>query len=102
MNVGLIVANPAAHVGHAFVHYWPILSPKQLPELMRVLSAACIQLQTRCLFEWQLLTMYRPAEASGARRCEIDMKAREWCIPEGRMKMQLLHYPAQRTVHEAA
>lgn len=95
MNAGLIVANPAARVGRAFprpvVRHRPALSPEQLPDLMRALSTASIRLQTRCLIEWQLLTMCRPAEASGARWCEIDMKAREWCIPEGRMKMQRLH-----------
>lgn len=95
MNAGLIVANPVARVRRAFprpvVRHRPSLSPEQLPELMRALSVASIRLQTRCLIEWQLLTMCRPSEASGARWSELDMKAREWRIPEGRMKMQRQH-----------
>jgi integrase len=44
------------------------------------------QISTRCLIEWQLLTLVRPSEASGARWAEIDLDAKLWTIPAERMK----------------
>ncbi|WP_210531245.1 tyrosine-type recombinase/integrase, partial [Pantoea ananatis] len=47
--------------------------------------------QTRCLIEWQLLTMTRPAEAAMTRWDEINFDTKEWRIPAGRMKMKREH-----------
>lgn len=58
---------------------------------MKILAFASIGRQTRCLIEWQLLTMIRPAEASTTRWDEIDFDAKEWRIPAGRMKMKREH-----------
>lgn len=58
---------------------------------MKTLAFASIGRQTRCLIEWQLLTMTRPAEASMTRWDEIDFDAKEWRIPAGRMKMKREH-----------
>ncbi len=58
---------------------------------MKTLAFASIGRQTRCLIEWQLLTMIRPAEASTTRWDEIDFDAKEWRIPAGRMKMKREH-----------
>lgn len=58
---------------------------------MKTLAFASIGRQTRCLIEWQLLTMIRPAEASTTRWDEIDFHAKEWRIPAGRMKMKREH-----------
>lgn len=58
---------------------------------MRTLSVASIELQTRLVIEWQLLTITRPAEAASTRWDEIDLTAKEWTIPAGRMKMKREH-----------
>ncbi|WP_312754502.1 tyrosine-type recombinase/integrase, partial [Escherichia coli] len=73
------------------VKHRPALPPEQLPLLMKTLAFASIGRQTRCLIEWQLLTMTRPAEASMTRWDEIDFDAKEWRIPAGRMKMKREH-----------
>ncbi|HBD2106823.1 TPA: tyrosine-type recombinase/integrase, partial [Escherichia coli] len=46
---------------------------------------------TRLVIEWQLLTICRPGEAAGARWCEIDFEAKEWRIPEHRLKQRREH-----------
>ncbi|ELL7417791.1 tyrosine-type recombinase/integrase [Salmonella enterica] len=94
-NRGLTEFNTAANVRKAFpapvkVHM-PTIRPEQLPELMRAVSVASIERQTRLLIEWQLLTVTRPAEAAEARWSEIDLTAGTWTIPAGRMKMRREH-----------
>jgi len=69
----------------------PALKPEQLPELMQALNRANIKLVTRCLIEWQLHTMCRPAEAAGARWAEINMEKDQWEIPAERMKKNKAH-----------
>jgi len=95
LNSGLITVNPAARIGRTFhkpqVKHRPALPPEQLPLLMKTLAFASIGRQTRCLIEWQLLTMTRPAEAAMTRWEEIDFEAKEWRIPAGRMKMKREH-----------
>ncbi|WP_339739855.1 tyrosine-type recombinase/integrase, partial [Candidatus Regiella insecticola] len=95
VNCGLIDANPAGGIGKAFEKpkkkNRPALTPRELPELMQALSVASIELQTRLLIEWQLLTITRPSEAAGARWSEINYDLREWRIPAERMKMRRDH-----------
>lgn len=95
LNSGLVSVNPAARIGRTFhkpkVKHRPALAPEQLPLLMKTLSYANIGRQTRCLIEWQLLTMTRPAEAAETRWSEIDFDKKEWRIPAGRMKMKREH-----------
>lgn len=50
-----------------------------------------LSVSTRCLIEWQLLTLVRPSEASGARWAEIDLDAKLWTIPAERMKAKREH-----------
>lgn len=50
-----------------------------------------LSVSTRCLTEWQLLTLVRPSEASGARWAEIDLDAKLWTIPAERMKAKREH-----------
>ncbi|EAP9735550.1 integrase domain-containing protein [Salmonella enterica subsp. enterica serovar Glostrup] len=94
-NSGLIEINTAANVRKAFPtpvkKHMPTIRPEQLPDLMQALSVATIERQTRLLIEWQLLTVTRPVEASGARWDEIDLAANTWTIPAGRMKMRRDH-----------
>lgn len=95
VNTGLLDANPLAGISKAFQSpsktKMPTLKPEQLPELMRSLTTASIKLTTRCLIEWQLHTMVRPAEAAGARWDEINWDNKLWCIPAARMKAKRPH-----------
>ncbi|GAB5380484.1 MAG: integrase domain-containing protein [Aliiglaciecola sp.] len=67
------------------------ITPDRLPELMQNLARANIMLVTRCLVEWQLHTMTRPAEAAKAKWEEIDLEKQVWVIPAERMKMGRPH-----------
>ena len=95
VNTGLIDANPASGVGMAFEkpkkQNMPTLRPEELPKLMRSLVMSNLSVPTRCLIEWQLLTLVRPSEASGARWAEIDLHAKLWTIPAERMKAKREH-----------
>lgn len=70
-NCGLVPANPLTGIKAAFKkpkkENMAALKPAELPELMGAIANASIKRTTRCLIEWQLHTMTRPSEASGAR-----------------------------------
>lgn len=95
VNTGLIDANPASGIGMAFEKpkkmNMPTLRPEELPKLMRSLVMSNLSVSTRCLIEWQLLTLVRPSEASGAKWLEIDLNAKLWTIPAVRMKAKREH-----------
>lgn len=95
VNTGLIEANPASGIGMAFEkpkkQNMPTLRPEELPELMYSLAMSNLSVPTRCLIEWQLLTLVRPSEASGTRWAEIDFEAKLWTIPAERMKAKREH-----------
>jgi len=95
VNTGLIDANPASGIGMAFEKpkklNMPTLRPEELPKLMRSLVMSNLSVATRCLIEWQLLTLVRPSEASGTRWAEIDLQTKLWKIPAERMKAKREH-----------
>ena len=95
VNTGLIDANPASGVGMAFERpkkqNMPTLRPEELPKLMRSLVMSNLSITTRCLIEWQLLTLVRPSEASGTQWAEIDFNLNLWVIPAERMKAKREH-----------
>lgn len=95
VNTGIIHHNPLAGIKAAFETPKSVnmatLKPEELPELMEALNYASIKLTTRCLIEWQLHTMVRPSEASGAKWSEIDFDNNLWNIPAERMKMKRDH-----------
>lgn len=95
VNTGLIDANPASGIGMAFEkpkkQNMPTLRPEELPRLIQSLSMSNLSVSTRCLIEWQLLTLVRPSEASGTRWEEIDINAQLWKIPAERMKAKREH-----------
>ncbi|AMG03909.1 integrase domain-containing protein [Vibrio mimicus] len=94
-NCGLIQANPLTGIKAAFKkpkkENMAALTPAELPELMGAIANASIKRTTRCLIEWQLHTMTRPAEASGARWDEINWQEKVWTIPAERMKKRREH-----------
>lgn len=95
VNTGLIDTNPASGVGMAFEkpkkQNMPTLRPEELPKLMRTLMMSNLSVPTRCLIEWQLLTLVRPSEASGTRWAEINFNTNLWIIPAERMKAKREH-----------
>ncbi|MHA6632852.1 integrase domain-containing protein [Citrobacter farmeri] len=95
VNTGLIDTNPASGIGMAFEkpkkQNMPTLRPEELPKLMCSLVMSNLSIPTRCLIEWQLLTLVRPSEASGARWAEIDLDEKLWTIPSERMKAKREH-----------
>lgn len=95
VNTGLIDTNPASGVGMAFERpkkqNMPTLRPEELPKLMRSLVMSNLSITTRCLIEWQLLTLVRPSEASGTQWSEIDFDLNLWVIPADRMKAKREH-----------
>lgn len=95
VNTGLIDANPASGIGNAFERpkkqNMPALRPEELPQLMRAISMSNLSLPTRCLIEWQLLTLVRPAEASATEWSEINLEEKLWIIPAVRMKAKREH-----------
>ncbi|HFC9446853.1 TPA: integrase domain-containing protein [Vibrio cholerae] len=94
-NCGLVKANPLTGIRAAFKkpkkENMAALAPTELPELLGAIAHASIKRTTRCLIEWQLHTMTRPAEASGARWNEIDWDEKIWTIPAERMKKRRGH-----------
>ena len=94
-NCGLVQANPLTGIKAAFKkpkkENMAALTPAELPELMGAIANASIKRTTRCLIEWQLHTMVRPSEASGAMWKEIDWDEKVWTIPAERMKKRREH-----------
>lgn len=95
VNCGLIFANPLSGIRAAFKkpqkQNMAALPPEELPDLMLAIANASIKRITRCLIEWQLHTMTRPAEAAGTTWAEIDFEKRIWTIPKERMKKRRAH-----------
>lgn len=95
VNSGLIHANPLSNIQKVFRKPKKVnmatLHPNELPDLMTTLANASIKRTTRCLIEWQLHTMTRPAEAATTRWSDINMKERVWTIPAERMKKRKAH-----------
>lgn len=62
-------------------------SDAELVTLLRVLDRSRVWTSTKLIVKFQLLTGARPGEARLAKWSEIDMKRRQWTIPEDRVKM---------------
>lgn len=90
VNSGLIHSNPLSGIRSVFKKpkkkNMSALAPDELKELMVTVANASIKRTTRCLIEWQLHTMTRPAEAATVRWADIDISKRIWTIPADRMK----------------
>jgi len=95
VNSGLIHANPLGGIRSVFKKpkkkNMAALAPDELKELMVAIANASIKRTTRCLIEWQLHTMTRPAEAATACWADIDFEKRIWTIPAERMKKRRTH-----------
>lgn len=95
VNSGLLHANPLTGIRSVFKRprkkNMAALAPDELKELMVAIANASIKRVTRCLIEWQLHTMTRPAEAATSRWIDIDWEKKIWVIPAERMKKRRTH-----------
>ena len=95
VNSGLIHANPLSGIRSVFKKpkkkNMATLAPDELKELMVAIANASIKRTTRCLIEWQLHTMTRPAEAATSCWADIDFEKKIWTIPAERMKKRRIH-----------
>lgn len=95
VNSGLLHANPLSGIRSVFKKpkkkNMAALAPDELKELMVAIANASIKRTTRCLIEWQLHTMTRPAEAATSRWADIDFEKKIWTIPAERMKKRRMH-----------
>lgn len=95
VNSGVIFANPLGGIRAVFKkpkkQNMAALHPDELPELMLAIANASIKKTTRCLIEWQLHTMTRPAEAATTCWADIDFEKKTWTIPAERMKKRRAH-----------
>ena len=95
VNGGLIPFNPCLRMNKTLKQHKkennPRIKSEELPEFMQALAQAKIEPQTRALIQFQLLTMARPGEVSGAQWSEIDLNKRLWTIPAERMKAREAH-----------
>lgn len=95
VDSGLIHANPLSGIRSVFKKpkkkNMAALPPDELSELMIAIANASIKRTTRCLIEWQLHTMTRPAEAATTRWADIDFEKKIWTIPAERMKKRRTH-----------
>lgn len=62
------------------------IEPERLPELMKAISMSNMDMQTRLLVEFQLLTMVRPKNAVQIEWIDIDFDNALWTIPPHKMK----------------
>lgn len=80
----IIPHNPLINISKEFdsptVEHFKTIKPEDLSEFLFTLNTAQIQLQTRYLILWQLLTMTRPNEAATAKYEDIDEKEKIWTI----------------------
>jgi len=90
VNTGLLPFNYCEKVGEAYhkkpKQNNPTIRPEELPQFFTALSQSKTDFITRCLIQWQLLTMVRPAEAVSVEWTEIDWQEKLWRIPAEKMK----------------
>ena len=77
---GALPAMPAVQAHHKSLPY-----PK-VPAALAAVEASGASLSARLCFRFLVLTAARSGEARGAAWSELDLDAREWRIPPGRMK----------------
>lgn len=90
VNGGLLSFNPclkmAKNLKKVKKQNNPHVKTEEIPQLLKDIEQARIQLNTRALIYFQLLTMVRPNEAAEAEWAEIDLDKALWTIPAERMK----------------
>jgi integrase len=95
VNSGLTFANTLSGIRAVFKKLrkenMVALPPEELPKVMLEIANASIKRTIRCLVEWQLHTMTRPAEAATTSWTDIDFERPVLTIPAERMKKRRPH-----------
>lgn len=90
VNTGVLPFNYCEKVGEAYHKKAkvnnPTIRPEELPQFFATIQQSKTDFITRCLIQWQLLTMVRPAEAVSVEWSEIDWAEKQWHIPAENMK----------------
>ena len=73
------------------VEHHKMISPDELPEFLKSLTAGDIHTTTKSAIKFTILTAARSGEVRGAIWKEIDLEKRLWSIPAERMKMRSPH-----------
>ena len=95
VQTGKATYNPAADMqgvlkARKTVHR-PALSREEMPEFMRTLAQADIDITTKAALRFTILTAARSGETRGATWDEINLDTALWRIPGKRMKMDNPH-----------
>lgn len=95
VNTGVVGSNPLSGIRKAFqppttINH-PTLKPYEIPEFMRALEAAQLNIVTKNLILWMFYTLARPGEAASAEWSEIDFENEIWVIPQEKMKQKREH-----------
>lgn len=72
-------------------HYATITEPKKVGQLLRDIDVYEGYFVVKCALKLAPLVFVRPGELRGAEWEEFDFEAKEWRIPENRMKMREEH-----------
>ena len=64
------------------------IAPDRLPELMVALQSSNIQIKIRCLVEFQLHTMSRPAEAAKVKWSDLDLEKNIWIMSKHKIQQE--------------
>ena len=95
IQTGRATYNPAADMRGALkakkVEHHKMISPDELPEFLKSLTAGDIHTTTKSAIQFTILTAARSGEVRGAIWKEIDLEKRLWSIPAERMKMRSPH-----------
>ena len=95
IQTGRATYNPAADMRGALkakkVEHHKMISPDELPEFLKSLTAGDIHTTTKSAIKFTILTAARSGEVRGAIWKEIDLEKRLWSIPAERMKMRSPH-----------
>lgn len=86
----IIPLNPCSNIKKAFEPKargeFAYITFEELPEFCERLQNSNLDILTRYLIQWQLLTMVRAKEAVTAEYADIDEEKRLWIIPPEKMK----------------
>lgn len=95
VSIGATETNCCAGIskclGKHKVKHQPSIRAEDLGKLFSVLETSSSKIGTLRLLMFNLLTLVRPGEASGAKWEEIDFRRNAWNIPAERMKMKKSH-----------
>lgn len=96
---GLLTANPVGVVDHLLpnqvgkrkrTHHQPAMPWRAVPAFAENLRAGSYSV-TRALLEFVILTAARSGEARAMTWAEVDLTAKIWTVPAGRMKAKVVH-----------